>query len=136
MYKKLGNDEAKFAINSIIGCWAKRETTAQKSRYTSDLSDAIRYYFSSKEATYSNHIVEGKQDLYEVFLNKTHKFHESLMPLYMQTIDFQYGGSSVNNEAWRTVSKCADRLRSRPESNRLSVELALVGAVGRLIAVE
>ena len=45
---------AKNVFNAMIGCFNRRKLKPSKDRFTTDVNDAIRYYFSDQDSTYSN----------------------------------------------------------------------------------
>jgi hypothetical protein len=78
-------DDAKSIVNCFIGYLNKKLKRTTKDRFTADLNDAVRYYFSQDKAMY--HPVEECPELYHISIEKEATLDECTVPLYWQIID-------------------------------------------------
>jgi hypothetical protein len=78
-------NDAKSIVNCFIGYLNKKLKRTTKDKFTVDLNDAVRYYFSQDKAMY--HPMEECQELYHISIEKDTILDESTLPFYWQIID-------------------------------------------------
>ena len=87
--------EPKQMWNSFVGCWNKKTKKTTRDRFTTDLNDAVRYYFSNENSGYYN--PEECPELFHLQSWTTTSLHESMVPLYWQVIGNSRVLSSVKS---------------------------------------
>lgn len=77
--------DAKSIVNCFIEYLNEKLKRVTKNRFTADLNDAVRYYFSQEMAMY--HSVEDCPELNHISIEKESTLDESSVPIYWQIID-------------------------------------------------